>query len=294
VTFTLNITFQGLLMFVPDSLRNQLHVLMPATSGIIEQHFPRLSYDNAYGIPGSTQLSSTNALREMDQIALTFKFDTGEPDALQPALPLTVCPIYDYADQDLKRWLVGPKPADKVVSRVTLAAGQYSTNTRGARWLMGGVEIELAFDLVWTITVDSPQTRGRRKGSSKKRAKSPLEYVTVCLSGLNGATTPGDFNLYPVPDKNTGAMTIELCVSHLDRMDELTKQQGPGPNPQDDMDTPGIDEPAAHFVAYYAMFDNPADRMIPTYSRAAVPDPSVAPSTGLKPVTCINAQATVR
>lgn len=214
MSFTLNLGFGGLCLFVPDydmSAKPIMHVLLPAG----HNHRGFLAHDLSALIGGPPTLqvlehSLTNTRVDLSALVTST--------ALQPP-PQSVANLKDLCSPVPRRLLDDAGSELDITSRITFAAGDSTIDycASGAFWEFGGVR-QLPIRVVWSCEIDASELVVEVVGHS-----SPSKTIT----------------LEPYED------VLDLWAFHLDisngvdTLPPLTKTAHPK-----------YDEPAAHFCAF--------------------------------------------
>jgi len=270
MAFTLRITFSGLCLFVPEPAgsgpNGKMHVLLPGMSGdhdaVEDRHIPVLAFDAGYLVEGGA-LNGVTAMAKLTGHTLTPV--TGE-DAV-----LTLCPqivnLRDVTELPVDPDLLADDTGNKLVSRVTLGAGQMTRVSPGVCWEWGPGEFRpMAHRAEWEIagvTGDS------------------IELAAELLGGGGPSQPLG--TLYPVDG------LVSLDVLHVTQQD-----LPPDPLPAEHQPTLEPGENAKHFSAYYGLFGEPVPIRMPRYWGKLEDCPAmtgacdtIPPGMGAMPVTCL-------
>ena len=166
-SFTLEITFSGLCMFVPSQDQQRMHLLMPVTHH--HPHEMRVLYHPAYDMgTGTPNQSQPPQVLELAGEAIEL-VGTGALNAtLKPGIgnASTICGKKVPPD------LLTGAPQGAVAARVSLTSGDYTLND-GLIWDIDGVETELASIATWTMTL-------------------PQDDLTLSLNGVTRTLHPID------------------------------------------------------------------------------------------------------
>jgi hypothetical protein len=270
MAFTLRITFSGLCLFVPEPAgsgpNGRMHVLMPGMSGdhdaVEDRHVPVLAFDAGYLVEGGA-LNGVTAMAKLTGHTLTPV--TGE-DAV-----LTLCSqivnLRDVTELPVDPDLLADDTGNKLVSRVTLGAGQMTRVSPGVCWEWGPGEFRpIAHRAEWEI------------------AEVPGDSIELVAEPLGGGTTSQPVGtLYPVDG------LVSLDVLHVTQQD-----LPPDPLPVEHQLTLEPGENAKHFSAYYGLFGEPVAIRMPRYwgkleDCPAMPGgcEAIPPGMGAMPVTCL-------
>lgn len=238
-------------MFVPDRGR-QLHVLMPPThvhhghpgsdqesdEHTTEPHEAWLVWDKAYEDPRSTDFAGELIGERLEGMALDLSHLAGGIDTeLWPE----IVNVYPAVGEKLKRSRVSNRPRGRVLSRVTMSAGQIDWVDPGHQWLwISHPPRSAAWVVKWTIPLAEPWL------------KWELKYLDVGgTMRLPTLAPPGNL------------LEIDVGVFHVPRRHVPGKDLSPP-----DLAEPPLDPyaPAEHFEAFYNLFDAPVHRPVPMYS----------------------------
>jgi hypothetical protein len=274
MAFTLRITFSGLCLFVPEAVpgggtTGRMHVLLPAMPemaghhhhGSADRHVAALSYDAGFLVQGGPALGVPALARLAGH---TLSFGTGDTASLRlcPQIPdlreITNQPVHpDHLAGDTRQ---------KLVSRVTMAAGQMTRVSPGVCWEWRPGEFRpMANRAEWEITgVDGDE-------------------LTIIATPLDGGDAMELGTLYP----RNGVLSLTVYHDTVDNLppDPLPADQQPGLSPGDH---------APHFAAFYGVFGEPVPMLLPRYwgkltDCPPITDgcPTLPPDLGGNAVTCV-------
>lgn len=278
MAFNLRFTFAGMCLLVRDDDKQKLHVLMPPTGRNshrsqhgIDEHFVRLRYDIQHERPTENTNKYKGVARftdiKMEHGLIDLSGITGTPDLNYRPDIVDLQPV---TNQPISRTLLeGHNPGDKVLSRVTLAAGSIGRYDRGGRWKLDENIPDkdakyMAISVTWTIPgIDQ-------------------EVLELEIKALNDEREPESERktLYPIGG------TIDLSVLH-------TPEPELRPCPPTGM--PDKHQEAKHFKAYYDLFNlnGSHSRPTPIFVDAGQPvEPEDKNRTVRGPVQILGSQVT--
>lgn len=240
MSFDLRIHFVGLAVFVPEDT-NYMHVLLPAANHVhegaevIEKHFARVIFDEAYLDPTKHQLSRKYRHIDIEGRELNLSgvpvadsnLDTRLPDEL-PALD----PVAGPLDPALVSGVLDPHV---LTGRVTVDSGAMTFCGLGA-----------AFHFTDLITPQRMPVRTEWTVRGVTSRKSPadggmafLPEIPLVSSTLPAKSIP---ELFPI------GQTIHLMVFYA------IAKEFPPKGEDFDIPQPGPEERAEHFPAYYDLY----------------------------------------
>lgn len=253
------ILFSGLCFFAPEAQKKRMHVFMPKTPVGHMRHVSILSFDIAHLSPTSTKLSEVRAHISLRDHTLEL------PGA---GADLTLCPqivnLRPVANSDVQPTLFDDPPQGKILSRVTLLAGNNTRVAPGECWTFNGQLRPIAHQVEWTI--NSPEPSLKLDFGSIGAAGALPSQVLHPLGGANG--------------------TLTLFVHHVPA-DDLPPDPAPLPSQRP---APNFEPP--HFEMFYDLFVNPASKELPKLSAAGTNCPVANPCNtivfaGGSPFTCM-------
>lgn len=268
-TYTLNITFTGLCLFVPepagaDQNIGTMTVLMPMLGAQhhhgMDRHVPVLGFDTAHAVATpADRIRGAHAYVSMSNLQLIHMGSEAN---------LSLCPemvnLAEVTRRPVEADHLGPDTTTRLVSRVRLGAGRINAVARGVCWEWGQGRIRsIAHKVQWTID------------------GIPGTDLKLRLLGLHSGTAVQVPILYPI----NGA--INLFVHHVPQGDLL-------PEPENHHEPQSGAEPH-HFAAFYNLFGADPPMRLPRYAGKSC-SPSTTPCTeipeiGASAFTCMVAAA---
>lgn len=262
MAFTLRITFSGMCLFVPEAAgggsTGRMHVLMPTMSGhhhhhgAADRHVAALGYDAGSLVPGGPRLGVA-ALAGMSGHEITL----GTGDTASLALCGHIPDLREITLRPVDPDHLGADNRKKLMSRVTLAAGQITRVAPGVCWEWRPGEFRpIAHRVEWEI----PNVAG----DSLTLTATPL--------GGGGAVKP------------LGTLFPTDGLLSLDMYHDTAPNLPPDPLPEDHQ--PGLmpGEHAPHFAAFYELFGGAVPMLLPRYRGKLADCPPVAnPCAALPP-----------
>jgi len=166
-SFTLEVTFSGLCMFVPSQDKQRMHVLMPVTHH--HPHEMRVLYHPAYDTgTGNPNKSEPPQVMELAGEAIELA-GAGTLDAtLKPGIGNASNICGRKVPPEL---LTGP-PQGPVAARVSMTSGDY-TLSDGLIWDIDGADTELSNIATWTMTL--PEAELTLSLNGEKRTLHPID-----------------------------------------------------------------------------------------------------------------------
>src|SRR5687768_5045956 len=152
--FTLEITFRGMFVFVPDHAAGMVHALLPNTSGHIDPYHQHTSS------PYVARLRSPGFERDLplEGWALNFGEGTGANTELRPRSSSAeeLLDLTWVTGSRLSPGLLSYSPSPLVLARISLDSGYASSMGGEALWEFDGrQDIRLASELTWTMQLPS-------------------------------------------------------------------------------------------------------------------------------------------
>lgn len=241
MAFTLRITFSGLCLFVPEAAgeggTGRMHVLLPGMFGHhhcgTDRHVAALSYDAGALVQGGPVLG-VPVMARLDRQTLSF----GGGDTASLSLCAHIPDLKGITGQGVDPDHLADDTRGKLVSRVTLRAGQITRVAQGVCWEWEGEFRPMAHRVEWEI--DIPDLDADR--------------LTVIATPLGGGASKSLGTLFP----NEGLLS--LTVYH-DTVDNLP----PDPLPAEHQPTLNPGQEAPHFAAFYGVFGGPVPMKLPRY-----------------------------
>jgi hypothetical protein len=239
--FTLRITFSGLCLFVSEATdggtTGRMHVLMPGMFGDHhcgpDRHVPALSYDAGALVQGGPALG-VQAMARLTGYALSF----GGGDTANLRLCGHIPDLREITNQGVDPDHLADDTRNKLVSRVSLRAGQITRVAQGVCWEWRPGEFRpIAHRVEWEIPgVDADR----------------LTVIATPLRG-GGASKPLG-TLFPTDG------LLSLTVFH-DTVDNLP----PDPLPAEHQPKLLPGQEAPHFAAFYGVFGGPVPMLLPRF-----------------------------
>ncbi|HEX6536627.1 MAG TPA: hypothetical protein VF041_18720 [Gemmatimonadaceae bacterium] len=275
--FTLQVTITGLCLYTVEpasgSSPAKVHVLMPGSGGMTDDHSAVLMYDPKYSgetppPPGPVSVDLRGCAIELPS---TSAIAPGQEIPANP-FPAELVDIDAYAGSPLARSFVGNDPGTDIQARVSLGAGEMTFWESGGPWIIAAAEhgrpsreSMLAWRLTWTV-----------EGIDE-------DHLDLTFTGLNGNPAPPPIRLVPVGDM------IHVFAFHAPAYD--LPPNGPLPTPPE----PG--QAAHHFMHIYAPWPNPKSMMVPVAKPFAHPH-APPESGGVVPflattATCVGGRASL-
>lgn len=226
--FTLNLTFGGLCLYVPDLASGSLrmHALLPSCAHV--PHHPRLVYDLA----ARTGWPPTSAaeLVPLDNSEIDLTTLAAAPPVLAPPPEVpNLTQIFPRYDVRVNRaFLDNPNTGGVVNARIRFEAGRPAV-TRcgiGGHWFFPTPDppsMQLPIQVVWRLEISTPSLKLDIKGINGSTASTPLELHPdparneLDVWVLNSPQLPSQFpppNSATVPDPLEAATHI-ACFYHL-------------------------------------------------------------------------------
>ncbi|HEX6368495.1 MAG TPA: hypothetical protein VF006_06175 [Longimicrobium sp.] len=260
MAFNLRITFSGLCLFVPEAptggTTGRMHVLLPGMFGHhhagADRHVAALAYDAGALVQGGPALGVT-ALARLTGYALSF----GGGDSADLQLCGHIPDLREITGQSVDPDHLAADTRKKLVSRVTLGAGQITGVAPGVCWEWKPGEFRpIAHQVRWEIpNVDADR----------------LTVVGTPLGGGGASKTLG--TLFPTDGQ------LNLTVLH-----ETVENLPPDPLPADHQPALMPGEHPRHFAAFYGLFGGPVPMRIPRYWGKLADCPPIAnPCTAIPP-----------
>ena len=147
MSFTLNLGFGGLCLFVHDPDKSLMHVLLPKAS----DHLPTFVHDEES--TGSSKPNGIARLRRLQNTLIDLT-QIASTTALTPA-PVQLADLGDYFKVP-KKLVRDSHPGFKIASRITFRTGKacIAPCGEGAIWDWNGEEQQLAIRVLWEMEVD--------------------------------------------------------------------------------------------------------------------------------------------
>jgi hypothetical protein len=211
---------------------------MPSTAGHghgkpVPPHLARLVISETNVLNANP---SQRCARNTDLLCIPLEgcyLELTQAGSLNTTLPEGVVNVYPSVGRLIDPALVGPNPDTRVVSRVTMAAGDLQVIDPGEYWRWLSPDPQRVACLVqWTLTFPS----------------APLQLQLI---GFNGGVT--HLTLAPVGNSTV----IDAAVMHVPKKQLPPNKFKPLP--------PDRCEPSEHFQAFYNVFHQPTHRPVPIY-----------------------------
>lgn len=270
MAFTLRITFSGLCLFVPEagngSTTGRMHVLLPGMFGHHgcgrDRHVAALGYDTGSLVPGGP-MTGVTALARLAGHAVTF--GAGNTAALR--LCSQIPDLREITGRAVDPDVLDGDIGEKLVSRITLAAGGITRVAQGVCWEWRPGEYRpIANRVEWEI----PGIEG--------------DSLTVRATSLRGG---GVARTLGVLHPTSGRLSLE--VFH-----ETSENMPPDPLPVEHQPVLNAGDHAPHFTAYYAVFGGEVPTVLPRYHGPLTGCPplegacdTLPPEMGLSAYTCL-------
>lgn len=257
MTFTLNIQFLGLCMFVPDpaSPPGTTLVLMPSTPPDMPPHVAMLGVDAACLQPGSSALTGQLTMMPLQGAELSFT-GLGAPSTAAAAIPAEIANVGDVVRRPIVAAVFESDPGSYLTARVVLDSGTCAAAGVDCwRYPWDTPERQLAQGALWTI----PDV-----------ADEPLALVPTLLGNGPAPLLPP---LYPVQTGTPPVSRLDLVICHTSVYELPIIPQG---IQQAEAGTPG-----SHFRAFYSLFE--MDFLQPRHD----PVPCRLADDGELPYTCM-------
>lgn len=257
---TLSIRFRCLCFFVRDEATGQMHVVTPATCGCeggVAKHAAFLAFpkeggrlNSAGNFPQPGEPGKADFV-PMEGFCITMP-SNGTPAVLDLS-PSTV-DLNPRAGDEVNPDLVHGPRDPRITSRITLPSGRMDSTVTPARWELTGESLRLARDVVWTIDglPDAP--------------------LMIRRSSFDVGQQPG-------PEQDL--VEVEADADGEFRLDFFHGMEGDFGH---ELSTVNPNQASEHFVAFYDLYDNPADKPLPKFISA--------PDIGV--VGCVGAAASVK
>lgn len=254
---TLNITFNGLCLFVPGDGR--MYVLMPKTGpaagdGSVEQHTATLSYGGA-AVEGGT--GGTVAIEGVE-----IAFGGADGGGVDTSFPSGVVNLSRYTGAGIPSgYLTGD--GAPVAARIVLGAGGFGTVGDVACWTflrrVDGRDVEeraeMTNNATWTVPVDGGPVTVRKRPLAGGADQEVVRFRT------------------DVPSID---LRIACAVDH------------------DHATVPKVGDPPHHFRAFYWLLDDPADTRLPGFTNEGHCNGGGVLAHGGSPFNCIVAGAFIQ
>ncbi|WP_420126200.1 hypothetical protein [Longimicrobium sp.] len=271
MAFTLRITFSGLCLFVPEpatpgGTTGRMHVLMPGMFGHhhhgADRHVPVLAYDTGHLVQGAAAMG-VSALAKLTGHELVI----ADGDGANLHLCDHIVDLRGVTGRGVDPDHLGPDTKRKLVSRVTLGAGEITGVSPGVCWEWRPGEFRpIAHRVQWDI----PDVQG-----------DSLILETAPIGGGGASRALG--TLFPVDGR------VNLEVFH-----ETPQDLPPDPMPMDHQPAPMPGDHPKHFSAFYGVFGGPVPMVLPRYWGTLADCPPLAdpcailpPQMGGTPLTCL-------
>ena len=244
MAFTLRITFSGLCLFVadgePGATTGRMHVLLPGMFGHHhcgpDRHVAALGYDTG-SLAQDGPLTGVMALARLAGHALTF----GSGNTASLRLCSQIPDLREITGQGVDPDVLDADEGQKLVSRITLAAGGITRVAQGVCWEWRGQYRPIANRVEWEI----PNVEG-----------DSLVVSATPIDGGGGSRPLG--KLYPRDGR------LSLTVYH-----DTSENMPPDPLPAEHQPALNRGEPTPHFAAYYGVFAGDVPNELPRFHSAA-------------------------
>ena len=260
--FTLNLSFGGLCLFVPETTDEKLtkvHVLMPD----FPNHDPVLIYDVAATAGKPVTGKRKEPVQSLKNLQLDLK-GLGYPEIQPP--PTDVVDITTLFSAKVPKDLLTSATPSGVTTRVPISAGfsYVPACGMGGNWKFPSPKpVRLPIRVVWSVRMDAA-------------------FLEVSFTGLHGMQAPMDFKLFPHLD----ALDLWIFNSPLGQHPKILPPRNVRVNAQPD-------KPADHFKAFYSLTNKPTLTDVPLFVDQGSTPGGCFPSFGNPGLDlfCIGAQA---
>ncbi|MFL5542017.1 MAG: hypothetical protein ACJ8J0_23725 [Longimicrobiaceae bacterium] len=264
MSFTLNLNFGGLCLYVPDSESGTLEMFALLPPCMHAPHDPRLVFDVASRTMGKPPTRFPELIDLTNtEIDLTPLMAT-PPVQSPPTVPnlTTIFSQYHFDVRVPHALLVDSNTGGAVNARFRFNAGTPAIPpcAVGGFWFFptpDGPSRQLPIRVVWSLEVDAPSFQ-------LGLGPPPVGVKAGVVRGINGSTASTPLELFPDPTSNV----LELWV--LNSPHGLSITEFPPPNSSD---VPDPQEPATHVACFYSLtgtsglavplFDHPVQPPLP-------------------------------